>query len=329
MAAGFAGLIPDAGLCPPRSTVTARTEAMLRALGGQLGNSEPHRVAIPAYWTVDDAGTRTHNKTVKKLILADARRVGFEVVRTDLDQLRLDAAGRLLAADVPIDLVLIQWGCGEYRHIVDGDGGLAALRSADRAGTVEVFPRTESALINSKVILAWLHEDCEADLLTPADQALVRNYVPRTTALGLNRSSSAAAVPPALHGERDHMVVKPSVGKAGNGVRFGSQTSQQDWCSAVADAAQHAPVVLQQRVTPDRVTMPFLDQESGQQASASVPFLLSPFLVDGAAADVSVRHMLPDVPTGDVVIAVDRGGCWNTVVLRADRPAPLPARSAQ
>jgi hypothetical protein len=318
MAREFARLVPRAGLYPPPSTVTARTEAMVRALegqvGGTVGNGTPRRLAIPAYWTIDDTGTRRHNKKVKKPILTDAQRVGFEVVRTDLDELRLDATGRLRAADVPIDLVLVQWGCGETRHIVDGCGGLAAVRGADRAGTVEVFPRTESALMNSKAILAWLHEDCDAELLAPADAALVRNHVPRTTALGL----AGGRALPEVNDEHEDLVVKPAVGKAGNGVLFGSQTSRQDWHRAVVDAAQHAPVVLQQRVEPDRITMPFLDRVSGQQVSAPVPFLLSPFLIDGAAADVSVRHMTPDVPAHDVVIAVDRGGCWNTAVLLAE-----------
>jgi hypothetical protein len=334
MADGFARLSARAGLYPPPSTVRARSAAMVRALGGEVGgavgNGRLRRLAIPSYWTIDDTGTRRHNKHVKKPILADAQRVGLEVVRTDLDELRLDAAGRLLAGEVPVDLVLIPWGRGETAHIVDGCAGLAALRGADRAGTVELFPRTESALINSKVVLAWLHEDCDAALLTAADAALVRNHVPRTTALGLN-GTSAAPNPSAPHrvngsnganglnGGREDMVVKPALGKAGNGVLFGSQTSRRDWQRAVVDAARDAPVVLQQRVEPDRIAMPFLDQVTGQQVSAQVPFLLSPFMIDGAAADVSVRHMTPDVPAHDVVIAVDRGGCWNTVVLLADR----------
>jgi hypothetical protein len=184
-----------------------------------------------------------------------------------------------------------------------------------------VYPRTESAMINSKVILAWLHEDADAGLLTPADQELVRNHIPRTTSLGL---TGAAAGPGAdasreANGERDDMVFKPAVGKAGNGVLFGSRTSEQDWQSAAADDPQELPAILQQRVTPDRVTLTFLDRESGEQVDASVPFLLSPFLIDGAAADVSVRHMTPDVPDHDVIISVDHGGCWNTVVLLADR----------
>jgi hypothetical protein len=279
-------------------------------------------LAIPAYWTIDDTGTRRHNKKVNKLLLTDVRRVGFEVVRTDLDELRLDATGRLRAADQPIDLVLVQWGCGETPRIVDGCAGLAAVRGADRAGSVGVFPRTESALLSSKAVLAWLHEDCDADLLAPADAALVRNHGPSTTALGLNPAvvGPGARVPRGADGEREDMVVKPAMGKAGNGVLFGSQTSQRDWHRAVVDAARHAPVVLQQRVEPDRTTMAFLDRASGQQVSAPVPFLLSPFLIDGAAADVSVRHMTPDVPAHDVVIAVDRGGCWNSAVLLAERP---------
>src|SRR6185312_4599282 len=111
-----------------------------------------------------------------------AERAGLEVVQADLVDLSIDAAGRLLAAGLPIDLVMFQWGSD---RIVDDGGGLAALRSADRARTVELFPRTESALISSKAVLAWLHEDCDAGLLDPADSSLVRTHVPWTACLGL------------------------------------------------------------------------------------------------------------------------------------------------
>jgi hypothetical protein len=316
MAQGFARLVPRAGLYPPQSTVAARSEAMVRMLGDEIGHDQPRRLAIPAYWTIDDTGERRHNKKVKSSILADVQRVGFEVVRTDLDDLRLDDQDRLLAADRPIDLVLIPWASGETADMVDQERGLTALRGADRAGTVKLFPRTESTLINSKAVLGWLHEDCDAGLLADVDQVLVRDHIPRTVTLGLTGPSAAPGTP-APHErnvERDDMVVKPALGKAGNGVLFGSRTSEQDWRSAAVDAPHDAPAILQQRVTPDRIDMSFLDRESSEQVTEPVPFLLSPFLIDGKAADVSVRHMTPDAPDHDVVIAVDRGGCWNTVV---------------
>lgn len=333
MAQGYARLCPEAGLCPPPSAVIARSQAMVQALGGEVGDGKRRRLAIPAYWTVDEAGRRRQNKKVKKLVLAEVMRAGFEVVRPDLGELRLDATGRLLAADEPIDLVLIQWGSAETAHIVDGVGGLAALRGADRAGTVALFPRTESVLISSKTVLAWLHEDADAGLLAPTDRHLVRTHVPRTAVLGLDGPAAEGSGPQGLTSERDRVVLKPAVGRSGDGVLFGSRTTQQDWLSQAMDAAREAPVVLQERVEPDQVTMPFFDQVSGQQVVARVPFLLSPFLIDGAAADVSVRHMTPDTPTGDVVISVDRGGCWNTVVLIDDHlprgSRPLSADATQ
>jgi hypothetical protein len=184
-----------------------------------------------------------------------------------------------------------------------------------------MFPRTESALISSKAVLSWLHEDCDAGVLAPADHALVRAYVPWTVCLGLDED-------PAAHekllrmatGERDRLVVKPAAGTSGDGVFFGNQTSPQDWTSAVIHAAHDSPVVLQHRVESDRITMPFRDHDSGQQVTAQVPFVLSPYMIDGAAASLAVRHMGPDVPAGDVVISVSRGACQSAAVL-----APEPA----
>ena len=188
--------------------------------------------------------------------------------------------------------------------------------------TVELFPRTESALISSKAILSWLHEDCDAGLLGPADHALVRTHVPWTACLGLDGD-------PAAHGkllrrattERDRLVVKPAVGKSGRGVFFGSQTAEQDWLPAVIHAARETPVVLQHRVESERITMPFRDQDSGQQITAQVPFVLGPFVIDGAAASVAVRHMGPGVPARDVVISVSQGACQSTALLAPEPPA--------
>jgi hypothetical protein len=185
----YARLCPQSGLYPPPSTVSARSAALARTLRGEIGHGDLGRLLIPAHWGIDtNTDTVRRYETVKPPILADAQRVGFEVVQADLGDLRLDAAGRLFAGDVPIDLVLLQWG---GNRIVDDGGGLAALRTADRARTVELFPRTESALISSKAVLSWLHEDCDAGLLAAANHALVRTHVPWTACRGLDGDPAA------------------------------------------------------------------------------------------------------------------------------------------
>lgn len=305
LAEAFCRLCPEAGLYPPPSVVTARSEALVRAVGGDLAQDGPRRVLIPAYWTTNCVGEPRHKMRAKETVLADAKRVGLEVLQTELADLRLDAAGRLLAAGVPVDLVMIPWTATESARIVDGGEGLAALRGADRAGTVKFFPRTESVLMSSKSVLAWLHEDCDADLLAPADRELVRSYVPRSISLGLG---GTAAGP----GPRDGLVVKPAFGRSGKGVLFGSVASEEDWLAA---AVEEAPVILQERVESDQITMPFLDRESGRRVAKRVPFVLSPYMIDGAVSDIGVRHTGPDTPAGDVVISVSNGARSNTVVL--------------
>lgn len=319
LAESYARLLPQSGLRPPPSTVTARSAALARMLRAGNGRGKPGRVLIPACWVVDPrTGEQHRHETVKPPILADARRVGLDVVQADLADLRLDAAGRLLAVNVPIDLVLMQWGTG---HITDDGGGLSALRAADQAGTVRLFPRTESVLISSKAVLAWLHEDCDAGLLAGPDRELVRTHVPWTATLGLDDD------PPTRRKllrqateERDRLVAKPAIGKSGQGVLLGSRTSEREWLAALGDEGRGYPLVLQRRVEADRIPMVFRDTESGEQVTALVPFVLSPFIVDGAAASVGLRHMGPDVPAGDVVISVSRGGCENTVLLAPEQP---------
>jgi hypothetical protein len=321
LAEAYARLCPQSGLRPPPSTVNARSAALARTLRAENGHGNAGRLLMPAYWGIDNDGMARRYETVAAPIVADAQRMGIEVVQADLADLRLDAAGRLLAADVPIDLVLLQWGSN---RIVNHGGGLAALHTADRARTVELFPRTESALISSKAVLAWLHEDCDAGLLSAADHALVRAHVPWTVCLGLDADPAAhEKLVRITTGERVRLVAKPAVGKSGNAVIFGNQTSRQDW-SAVIHAARESPVVLQHRVESDRITMPFRDQDSGRQVNVQVPFVLSPFMIDGAAASVAVRHMGPAVPAGDVVISATRGAYQSTALLAPEPPEHGP-----
>ena len=322
LAEAYARLCPHSGLRPPPSTVTARSAALSRTLRADVGRGGRGQLLIPRYRTIDSSGAlRRHGS--ESPIVADARRVGLEVIQADLIDLRLDATGRLLAADVPIDLVLIRWGRDD--RIVDDGGGLAALRTADRAGTVQLFPRTESDLITSKAVLAWLHEDCDAGLLAPADRASVRTHVPWTACLGLDQEPRAREkLLRVAASERDRLVVKPAVGKSGNDVLFANQIPERDWLAAIVHAARKSPLVLQHRVESARLTMPFRDRDSGQLTTAQVPFVLSPFIIDGAAASGWVRHMEPGDSARDVVINARRGARSNTVLLAPEPSAQCP-----
>lgn len=318
LAEAYVGMCPEMGLRTPPSTVAARCEALNRTLRVESGNGRPGRLLIPVHSVIDSTGGRQRRDRIKPRIVTGAQQLGFEVLQADLADLSLDAAGRLLASDVPLDVVLIRW-YGSDRIVEDG-GGLAALRRADRAGTVGLFPRPESTLVSSKAVLSWLREDCDAGVLGPADRALVRAHVPWTVCLGLDGDPAVdRSLLRMAAGERDRLVAKPAVGQSSNDVLFGNRTSAQNWQSAVADAAREAPLVLQRRVESARITMPFRDRESGQQVTRSVPFVLSLFMVDRAAAGVLARHMTPDLPAGDAVIGMRHGARPNAVLLA---PAP-------
>jgi hypothetical protein len=318
LAEAYARLCPHSGLRPPPSTVTARSAALARTLRADVGRGARGRLLLPGYRTMDSTGALRRHGMAKPPMVTEARRLGLEVVQADLVDLRVDASGRLLAADAPIDLVLIGWGC--HDRIVGG-GGLAALRTADRAGTVQLFPRTESILISSKAVLAWLHEDCDAGLLNPADRALVRTHVPWTACLGLDQDPAAhEKLLRVAADERDQLVAKPADGKSGNDVLFGNQIPERDWLAVLVRASRRSPLVLQRRVESAHLAMPFRDRDSGQQTTAPVPFVLSPFIIGGAAASVSVRHMGPGDFARDVVISARQGACGNTVLL-----APEPS----
>jgi hypothetical protein len=70
--------------------------------------------------------------------------------------------------------------------------------------------------------------------------------------------------------------------------------------------------------------MQFHEPDTGQQFTAEVPFVLSPFMIDGAAGNLYLRHMGPYVAAGDVVIGAFRGACESTVLLAPEPSVPDP-----
>ncbi|WP_433286485.1 hypothetical protein ACQPZQ_30535 [Pseudonocardia sp. CA-142604] len=312
LAERYARLCPSSGLSPPPSAVTARFAALARTPPTDHDRGRTRRALIPSYWATDHHHTIRHH-TPGRSTLAAVARAGLEPVVAELADLRLDPTTRLLAGDVPIEVVLLEWGGHRIRY---DRGALAALRAADRAATLGLFPRTEPYLISSKALLAWLHDDADAGLLTPPDEHLVHTHIPWTACLGLDKDPTTqpdllrtAAI------RRARLIVKPAFGRAGTGVLFGSRISDADWLPTLIRAARRSPLVLQRRVEPDFVAMPYRDQDSGRQVVAQVPFVLSPFLIDGAAASVWVRHLAPDTPNRDVVIDTRLGAHPNTVLL--------------
>jgi hypothetical protein len=312
LADAHARLYPPSVLYPPPSAETARFAAIARRPCTDNGQGTSGRALVPTYRATDGHRTVRHYPAGRSTLDA-ARHTGLEAIQADLADLCLDAAGRLLAARVPIDVVLLRWSGSRIRY---DRGGLAAPRAADRAGTVALFPRTESALISSKAVLARLHEDCDAGLLSPPDQDLVRAKFrgPCAWAWAGTRRHTPNLLREAAD-DRDRLIVKPAIGRAGKNVFFGRRASNEDWLPALVRAARESPLVRQRRVEPDLVPMPFLDQDSGQQVTAQVPYVLSPFVIDGAAASVLVRHTTPSAPMRDVVIDTRLGARDNTVLL--------------
>jgi hypothetical protein len=70
--------------------------------------------------------------------------------------------------------------------------------------------------------------------------------------------------------------------------------------------------------------MQFHERDSGQQITAEVPFVLSPFMIDGVAGSLYLRHMGPYVAAGDLVIGAFRGAYESTVLLAPERSVPEP-----
>lgn len=314
MAAAYARLWQHGpALTAPEPVLQARA-ALLAEAARWPGTGVP-RLLVPTWGSTHGLAAKLGSRRALRLYLRptveSARQHGLEVVVADLSRLRTGADGRLLAEGRPVDLVL-NWFI--TARITGDAGGLDAIARALNAGTVRLFHPEAMRLLSAKQVLAWLHEDLP--LLAPADRELVTRHVPWTAWTGPGQPAvQRAAVLRRTVRDRGELVLKPSTGSSGQSVVFGAEMAPAAWCGLVADRIAAHTVVLQRRVEPDRVTMPFLAPADGTRATARLPFVLAPFLVGGRITGALVRHLAPGDSSGAGAINTGTGAVVNTVLL--------------
>ncbi|MGW1599941.1 hypothetical protein [Streptomyces eurythermus] len=310
--AAFARAWPDGTPAEPPSTLRARALALAGAVPVPDGGRG--RVLVPTWRAASGIAAKLGGADALRRYLRPAveaaEAVGLEVTVADLSEVRGGADG-LWAAGDRVDVVFNQFA----GSVVTDTAALDVLREAVRAGSVRLFVPEAACLLSAKQVLAWMHEDL--DLYTPADRALVLGHVPWTAWLGPGQSAERRRrVLARAARERPGLVVKPSSGHGGTGFVAGVDVAAGDWVDLLARRSREGTLVLQRRIVPDTTWMHFRSVD-GARDTARVPFVVSPFLLNGRTAGAYVRHAGPETAPGAPVNTA-AGAVSNTVLLLPD-----------
>lgn len=223
------------------------------------------------------------------LVAAGFARVGLRCRVSDVRALRMQA-GRLHDGAGPIDLVLRRVLVSE---ILERPADCRALVEAVRTGAVQVVNTLRSSLLNSKGLLALLHDPgMQAQL--PAEA--VRTLLPHVPWTGILHPELGPGTPPGLAArvaaDPERWVLKPMLGHGGTGVIRGWDVSAEVWAARV-DQARGA--VVQQRVAVPEGSFP---AARAGWATERCHWGLDPFLVRGRLAGYLCR--LSPGPLGNV-----------------------------
>ncbi|MGW6282407.1 hypothetical protein [Kribbella sp. NPDC055071] len=297
--AAYAGdpVLESLGLTAPPSAVDARYEAVRQTLG--LTGTD--RLAMVFTTGGTYPGSQDGLAMIKLLepFSERGRELGLDMRVYPVEWLTLDPAGRLCVDDGPIDALLRMF----VPQGTKPSGGLDALGTAVRTGSVRMFTATASWLLASKAIFAWLWDDL--DLMSPEDEDVVRRHVPRTEVF-------SAGLRPRAIADQNRLVLKPSGSYGGVGVVVGPEVSRHVWATALDAAISERGYILQSYVDVDRLTMQFVNLDTGEPQQAAVPFCIAPYLFANTPAGAYLRFTVPDAGP---VVNVGQGALTSGLLL--------------
>lgn len=158
--------------------------------------------------------------------------------------------------------------------------GQAALKDAVESGRSKLFTSSAGWLLANKLVLAWLWDDLES--LAPDDQELVRMHVPWSRLMTASLLDDAVA-------RRTGLVLKPADEYGGSGVLVGHECEPEAWREGLEEAARRGTYLLQDYVRPDRLSMDFVNIETGEHLAAEVPYSVGPYTFGRKAFGCFVR----------------------------------------
>jgi uncharacterized circularly permuted ATP-grasp superfamily protein len=289
----FAGMPLVAGMRSAHPlSVVASIDALVAELRGHACVENP-RVAI-----VDLASVRT--RPDQEILREEFMRRGLTTILADPRDLRI-AAGRLVAAGQPIDLV--------YRRTVISEV-LAIEKEA--AAFFEAYEKSLAVFVNSfrcylsedKAFFALLTDERFADLLSPSERAFVDAYLPWTRKVEARTTrwrGQTIDLLPWLEAHREQFVLKPTHAYGGESVTVGTSVDDRRWSDAIQTAVAQGGWIAQERVEIPEEEFPVFDA-AGALSFEFLKVNTNPFYVGGAPVGAVTRI------SRDAVINVSAGG---------------------
>lgn len=196
---------------------------------------------------------------------------GFDAVPCHIGQLEY-RDGKLFAAGRHVEQVFRTFQLGRFTDTTESRQLAAPLLDAIGAGDATLFTPLAADLYGIKECLALLSDDRHRESFTAEELAVIDRVLPWTRYLRADRTTRAGESIDLLahvREQREQLVLKPSVGFAGQGITAGWMVDQAEWERRLDEAVREAYVV-QERVTP--VVERFVDDAD---PSALAPCLLS------------------------------------------------------
>lgn len=184
-------------------------------------------------------------------MVGDLRRLGIDAVSGHLGQLEY-RAGHVHLGGRPVGTVYRMFGLGDLLNGRVTAGLTAELLDAVERDTVRLVTPLHSAMYGSKACLAMLSDERNAHVFEPAQRTLVERLIPWTRQLHEGKTEVHGDRVDLVHyvlGNREHLVLKPTLSYGGKGVITGWSVGQAEWeywvRAALADS-----YVVQERVVP-------------------------------------------------------------------------------
>jgi len=159
--------------------------------------------------------------------------------------------GTLVVADRPVDIVYRMF---LIQDLEESPQSTAVIFDAVRAGAAVLVMGFAAELIGNKGTLALLSDPSNEGRFSTQEQALIDRYIPWTRLVRLGQTQwrgQEVNLPAFAWAAQSKLVLKPILGRGGQGVMLGCASTPQAWRAALEGAVNgEVTHVLQERIRP-------------------------------------------------------------------------------